>query len=562
MNTHDARPSPSPSGSPKPSGSPNVPRPTTLTAAWRTRVESTPDAPCITYFDTTLSVTATDRLSKSLAAGLLDRGVGPGGRVAVWLQNIPHFAISMLAIWHVGGIVVPLNPMYRERELHTVLKSSGAVGLICTPELVEVAGAAATGTALSWALAADDTEFQSENDPRVFPPRQGGEADLATADLPFALAELSEVFAANTGRFPDPTERRPDDIAMLSYTSGTTGPPKGAQATHSSLLFVALNFIEWAELDARDRMLALAPLFHITGSVIIGLGTLLSQACLVFLNRPRPDVALEAFSRHKITVTVAPITMYTALYELPNARAADFATVRELFTGGAPVPPAKVAAFEQRFGKYILNAYGLTESNAGIIGVPRGERAPVHEPTGTLSIGRAMPGVSLRVLDEAGNEVPAGAAGELELSGDFLASGYWRDPAATETAFPAGRLLTGDVAIIDDEGWVFLVDRIKDQINTSGYKVWPREVEDVIYEHPAVREVAVVGEPDDYRGEAVLAYVSLREGQRVSSQELVSFARERLAAYKTQRRIVFIDELPKTLTGKIKRRDLRRKVRG
>ncbi|MFF8818300.1 class I adenylate-forming enzyme family protein [Leucobacter sp. NPDC015123] len=528
--------------------------PRTLPAAWQGRVARSPESLCITYFDGTLTTSEVNDLSLALAASLQSHGVEAGDRVAISLQNIPHFPIAMLAIWHIGGIVVPINPMYRERELHTVLASSGAVGLICAPETIRIAAAAAIETDLAWVLSANDTQFQHENDPRVFP-TQPDDAELGA--VPFTTDTLANAFAEFAGSSPDPAEREPEDIAMLSYTSGTTGPPKGAMATHRSLLVAALNFGEWAVVDHDDRMLALAPLFHITGSVSICLGMLLSPGSLIFLNRPRPDVALEAFSRHAATLAVAPITMYTALFELPDASARDFLSVRQLFTGGAPVPPAKVTTFERRFGQYILNAYGLTESNAGIIGVPLGERAPVHKPTGTLSIGKPMQGVSLRVLDEEGAAVPAGSPGELELAADQLAVGYWRNAEATESAFPGGRLLTGDVAIIDEKGWVYLVDRIKDQINSSGYKVWPREVEDALYEHPAVREVAVVGAPDEYRGETVVAFVSKREGSTVSQDELVAFARERLAAYKIPRRVEFVDELPKTLTGKIRRRDLR-----
>lgn len=531
--------------------------PVTITAAWQRRVDGAPGAPCITYFDRTLSAAEVDDLSCALAAALVDRGVRGGDRVAVSLQNIPHFPIAMLAIWRIGGIVVPLNPMYRARELHTVLASSGAVGLFCAPGAVGFAAEAAPGTDLAWVLTADDRQFQQESDPRVFPPRGDDPADPAPAELPFVLGEMARDLEHFAGERPSPALREASDIAMLSYTSGTTGPAKGAQTTHRSVLLVASHFIEWSGLNADDRVLALAPLFHITGSVIIGIGTLISPSCLVFLNRPRPDVALEAFPRHRVSVAIAPITMYTALYEIPQATREDFASVRQLFTGGAPVPPAKVSAFEERFGHYILNGYGLTESNAGIIGVGIGERAPVHEPTGTLSVGRTMAGISVRILDDDGNEVPPGTAGELELSGEQLASGYWQEPEATAQTFPEGRLLTGDVAIVDEDGWIFLIDRIKDQINSSGYKVWPREVEDVLYEHPAVREVAVVGEPDDYRGEAVLAYVSLREGVTTSQEELIAFAHDRLAAYKSPRRVEFIDELPKTLTGKIKRRELR-----
>lgn len=221
------------------------------------------------------------------------------------------------------------------------------------------------------------------------------------------------------------------------------------------------------------------------------------------------------------------------------------------------MPPSTVTRFQERFGHYIHNAYGMTETSSAVTAVPPGTSAPIDPDCGTLSIGPPLPGVNVEVVDPEGNALPPGSQGELVVTGPQVIRGYWRKPEESETALPEGRLRTGDSAIVDEQGWVYLVDRIKDQINVSGYKVWPREVEDILYEHPAVLEAAVVGVPDEYRGESVAAYISLRDGHGVESDELISFARERLAPYKRPRVVYVLTDLPKTQTGKIRRGALR-----
>jgi len=258
-----------------------------------------------------------------------------------------------------------------------------------------------------------------------------------------------------------------------------------------------------------------------------------------------------------VTYTIGAITVFNAILEIPQASADHFSTVKALFSGGAPIPPSTVERFKKGFGVYIHNAYGMTETTSGVIAVPPGAEAPVDAASGTLSIGVPLPNIEARIMGVDGAPVPPGTQGELELSGPQIVPGYWNNPEATIHTMPGGRLRTGDVAIMDERGWVYLVDRLKDQINVSGFKVWPREVEDVLYEHPAVHEAAVVGQPDEYRGETVVAFVSLKSGTSATEQELIVFTKERLAAYKYPRSVHVIGDLPKTQTGKIRRRELR-----
>ena len=243
--------------------------------------------------------------------------------------------------------------------------------------------------------------------------------------------------------------------------------------------------------------------------------------------------------------------------DAPDAGERDTSSLRTIVSGGAPIAPATVEAFEERFGVYIHNIYGLTETTSPSHCVPIGTRAPVDPTSGALSVGVPVYGTVVRVVGEDGGDVAPGEIGELVTSGPQVVPGYWGRPEESERAIPGGALHTGDVGFMDADGWFYVVDRKKDQINAAGFKVWPREVEDVLYGHPAVREAAVVGVPDAYRGETVKAYVSLRPGEDVEADELIAFCREHMAAYKYPRQIEFVDELPRTASGKVLRRVLR-----
>ncbi|TYR51061.1 class I adenylate-forming enzyme family protein, partial [Streptomyces parvus] len=255
--------------------------------------------------------------------------------------------------------------------------------------------------------------------------------------------------------------------------------------------------------------------------------------------------------------TVGPSTAFMALAAHPDVTPDHFSSFRVISSGGAPLPPALVEKFRAGFGPYIRNGYGLTECTAPCASVPPEHEAPVDPVSGTLSVGVPGPDTVVRILDEEGREVPFGEQGEIAVRGPQVVSGYWNLPEATAAAFPDGELRTGDIGFMDAAGWLYVVDRKKDMINASGFKVWPREVEDVLYTHPAVREAAVVGVPDAYRGETVRAYVSLRPGASVEPGELAAFCEERLAAYKYPREVEILTELPKTASGKILRRELR-----
>lgn len=549
--------------------------------AWNARVAAAPAQTAVLYRGRAMTTTEVDTDAEALAAGLFDLGCRAGTIVGIYLQNVPQFAIALLAAWKIGAVPLVLNPMYRGRELRALIDDSGAAGLLCDASDAEAVTTTLSGSSVSWVLTTTDDEYvpaagaenASAAGAEVTPPTTtvNGAAitviawtDLLDRHRPASAAGIGDPGTTSANSTATPPEHRADllpgldDPALLTYTSGTTGPAKGSVATHWNVLSVALGYGQWLGLADGDVMLAVAPLFHITGAVACAATSLVFPVALDFIGRPDAESIVSAVRDDGVTVTIGSITVFNALLEHPSAAAADFASVRYLYSGGAPVPPATVERFRERFGHYIHNIYGMTETASAVIGVPPDTAAPVDPATDTLAIGVPFPGLSARVVDVAtGAVITDGTAGELELRGPQVTPGYLHNPEANARAFDDGWLRTGDVAVIDDAGWIYLVDRIKDQINVSGYKVWPREVEDVLYEHPAVLEAAVVGQPDDYRGETVVAFVSLRAGETTTPADLIAFAKERLAAYKYPRRVHIIGDLPKTHTGKIQRRLLR-----
>jgi long-chain acyl-CoA synthetase len=509
------------------------------------------ERPAIRYFDAALTWSEADRLTDALAVGLAELGVGHGDRVAVYLQNVPQFVLATVAAWKAGAVMVPVNPMYRARELEEILRDSGAVALIALESLyADVAGSVVGNTGVRAVITTSELDLLGDG------PVPAALAS-ATRDRRPGTHDLLGMAGRFDGRRPPPVQLGPSDVAFLTYTSGTTGPPKGAMNTHANVVFNAQAYRDWMHLGDADSVLAIAPLFHITGLIGHVAAAMLVPMPLLLFHRFDAGVALDLIERHRPTFTIGAITAFIALLHHESAGDRDLSSLVKVYSGGAPIAPATVEAFEQRFGAYIHNAYGLTETTSPSHLVPFGRRAPVDPDSGALSVGVPVFGTRVTVAGEDGRALPPGEIGEFVTSGPQVVPGYWRKPEETAHALPGGALRTGDVGFMDEAGWFYLVDRKKDQINAAGYKVWPREVEDVLYGHAAVREAAVVGVPDAYRGETVKAFVSLKDGATADEGELIAFCRERMAAYKYPRAIEFVGELPKTATGKVLRRELR-----
>jgi long-chain acyl-CoA synthetase len=524
-------------------------------------VAAYPDEPGLLYFDTPMSFRDAAERAWALAAALRELGLRPGDRLALMLQNGPATVISIHAAWHAGCVATAINPMSKPAEVRHQLADSGARVVICLESLHPVVAEAATESAVEQIITVSELAWLDSMPAALIGSRR--RACPGALDLETLCAEPAE---------PRPAAVEIDSPALLAYTSGTTGTPKGAIVTHRAFIHNGEAMTAWGDLGRGDVTIAMAPLFHITGLVCHLATARASSTPLLLMHRFEPGEFLRLVERWRGTYVIGPLTAFIALLEHPDLGRRDISSLTKVASGGAPVFPAVVERWESQTGNYVHNTYGLTESAAPSHLVPRGERAPVDPESGALSIGRPIADTESKIVlveeGEADDAPSVGAAaeeieaapnelGEIVTRGPAVTPGYWRRPEETAHAIRNGWLHTGDVGRRDADGWFYIVDRIKDMIVVSGYKVWPRDVEDALYAHPAVQEAAVVGEPDDYRGETVAAHVVLRPGGDATVDELIAHCRERLAVYKAPHVVHLVDELPKTASGKVLRRELR-----
>jgi long-chain acyl-CoA synthetase len=507
--------------------------------------------PLVHYFDRSISVDEIDAMSDALAVALQQRGVEPGERIAMYLQNVPQVLITVLAAWKCGAVVVPCNPMLRERELVKILTDSGSRVLICHDDLyTEVARAALPLTAVQHTITTSPLDFLEPGTP--LPPILASTTRLRYTEA----SDLGELVARHVGAQPQPVEITADDVAFMVYTSGTTGEPKAAMNTHGNVVFATSVYERWIDITEADTILGLAPLFHVTGLIGHVALALLTGSPLILFYRFDSGEACRLVERHRATFTVSAVTAFIALLNSDAMAGRDFASLTRVYTGGAPTPPGVLAEWHARTGTRIQPMYGLTEATSPTHMTPHGVVPPVDARTGAVSIGVPVFNTAVRVMTDAGAEAGPGEIGEFLITGPQIVPGYWQKPAETAKSLAGGELRTGDIGFMDEAGWFYLVDRAKDMIVASGFKVWPSEVEEVLYLHPAVREAAVVGMPDPYRGETIKAVISLKTGHETTPDAIKAFARERMAAYKYPRFVEIIDDLPKTASGKIMRRML------
>jgi long-chain acyl-CoA synthetase len=520
--------------------------------------QTRPDGACIHYFDRSLTYGEIEAMSIKLSGALAKMGIGPGDRVIVVMQNIPQAVIAVLAVWMRAAVVVPLNPMYTGDDLKNYLGDCQAKLFICQDDLYpgRVESAVAGRDDLK-VITTSPLDLLDDESPR---PAQFKDTRKTAFDQTVDMMELIGSTDADDTISLYP---KPSDLAYLVYTSGTTGPAKGALIRHNNMVYNTVVYEKVARLDRHDVVLGVAPLFHITGIVAHVAIAFHLGIPMVLSGRFDPGDTLRLIEKYRASFTVAAITVYIALLNHPDLNKFDLTSFKKAYSGGAPISPSTVDKFKADTELYIYNIYGLTESCSPATLIPLGMQGPVDEQSGAFSVGLVTPGHEAWVvsLKDPTREVPVGEEGELVLRGPGITDGYWQKPEETDNAIVDGRFFTGDVAKIDEAGWCYIVDRKKDLINVSGYKVWPRDVEDVLYKHPAVKEAAVVGVPDDYRGETVKAFVALADKylDKVSPDELIKFCKERMAAYKYPRQVEIIDEVPKTATGKFLRRQLRKK---
>ncbi|MBI4636995.1 MAG: long-chain fatty acid--CoA ligase [Candidatus Rokubacteria bacterium] len=469
----------------------------------------------------TLTYRALFRAAQGVATGLRERGVSAGTRVGFSLPNSSELIVAYYATWLAGGVAVPANPTARAGELEQQLADAG-VSLL-------VAQAGGPARAVAERLAVDVVETGTLRAMEELPPGA-------------------------------PASSAPDEVAVLLYTGGTTGAPKGAALTHGNIVANTIQFAEWYAFAPGDETSVCAiPMFHSGGmSGVMNVPLSAAATLLVFGRFNAPSVA-RAVGRYRATRLFGVPTMFIALLNDPEGRRGEYASLRACRTNAAPLPPAVKAAFDGLVGREVLvEGYGLTESSPLTHANPIGRAKPG-------SIGMPLPDTDACIVDlETGAALGPGAAGELLVRGPQVMRGYWNRPEETAQAVEDGWLHTGDVAVMDADGYFAIVDRKKDMINTAGFKVWPREVEETLYEHPAIKLAVVVGTPDAYRGEVVKAYVVLKDEHRdrVTERDLIDFCRARLTGYKVPRAIEFRAELPMSGAGKLLRRALRAVAEG
>ena len=479
-----------------------------------------PERPMLALNGQHLSYAAVAQLVAKLAGELKAAGIEPGDRVALILPNVPAYPVTFFATLAAGGIVVPMNPLLKAGEIDFFFSNSGAKIAFVWPDFVDEAtkGAANSGT-------------------RIIPcDPMGPVAGQLDSAEPIA----------------EPLERADDDTAVILYTSGTTGRPKGAELTHRNLHLNAQRCAETIlTITPDDVLMGCLPLFHVFGLVVGLQAAVLTGACLALIPRFDPAAAMQTITNEKVSVMIGVPTMYAAILHHPDSDNWDASSLRTCVSGGSAMPHQVQAAFEEKFSCQVLEGYGLSETS------PVASFNMPHLPTKPGTIGVVIPGCEMKLVDDEGKDSAPGEVGEIAIRGDNVMKGYWDNPEATQAAIPDGWFRTGDMATVDDEGYYTIVDRKKDMILRGGMNVYPREVEELIYTHPDVVEVAVVAIPDELYGENVGAAIVLREGAEASIGDVKAWTKERIAAYKYPRSVWQVAELPKGPTGKILRREVK-----
>ena len=489
-----------------------------------------PDHPLCHISDLTFSYAQVDEISGRVASALLAHGLHRGNKVAVQLPNLPQFVFTYFAILKAGLVMVPLNPLLKAPEIAYQLQDSECRMLITFEGFADEAVAGAR---------------QAEDVPTYVVNLPGHD------QRPEGTRHYDELyFADDTGEI-EPTDA--DDTAVIIYTSGTTGKPKGAELTHYQLYMNCTVAGELFGFRDDDIGVAVLPMFHVFGLSSVLNTTVRFAGTLVLIPRFEPDAVLDAIARYRATIFSGVPTMYYALLQADLA-GRDLSSLRVGISGGAAIPGEVIRAFEEKFpGVVILEGYGLSETASTTTFNISAEQRKV------LSIGKPIWGVEVRVVDDEDKPLPPGPEniGEIVIRGHNVMKGYYRNPDATAEAFRGGWFHTGDLAYADEDGYLFVVDRKKDLLIRGGYNVYPREIEEVLFAHPAVAEAAVIGRPDPRLGEEVVAVVVLKPGAQADPDDIIAYCRERLAAYKYPREVIIVTDLPKGPTGKILKRELR-----
>ncbi len=518
-------------------------------------VEAYGPRPCTYFMGKRLSYAEIGALADRAAKGLRELGVGEGVRVGLCMPNTPAFVIFYYGVLKAGGTVVNFNPLYSLEEIEFQIRDSGA-RIMVTLDLDLTHGKIATllrRGVLDKAVVASFTAMLPPLKAVGFKLTQRDKLAQVTKKGALDKVVLAHELLANDGRYERPSIT-PEAIAVLQYTGGTTGTPKAAMLTHANLSINVAQVEAWQNAIAKagDRIVGVLPLFHVFAmTAVMNFG--ISHGLEIIL-LPKFDLipTLKLIGKLKPVMMPGVPTLFNAILRHPHIANFDLSSLKYCIAGGAPLPLEVKRGFEAISGATLVEGYGLSETSPVVACNP-----PEAPRQGSIGLPLPATEISIRSLDDPNVVVKQGETGEICVAGPQVMLGYWNKPEETEESFVGRFFRTGDVGYMDEDGYIFIVDRIKDMINASGFKIYPRRIEDALYEHPAVAEAIVIGIPDAYRGEAPKAYVKLKEGKRASAEELIHFLKEKLSKIEVPDEIEFRDDLPKTLVGKLSRRELR-----
>lgn len=492
-----------------------------------------PEQTAVIFNETKLNYGTLNALASKVADALRQMGLEPGQKVGLMLPNMPWFPAIYYGILRASGVVVPMNVLLKAPEIEHYLSDSGAVALFCWEGFIAEAQAARPSTpgCRHWVVAQAP----------------------GSAGAPAGWESLSDLLARGAAE-ADTAQTSPDDTAVILYTSGTTGKPKGAEISHSNVYMntqATLDRLNSLAEGWNEVALVAAPLFHSIGQHVIMNPSIFAGKTLTLLPRFDPVEALKIIQRDRVTFFIGVPTMFYAILNHPEADQHDLSSLKACGAGGAPVPVEIMNAWERKYGLILFEGYGLSEVTATASITP-----PESRKAG--SIGRPVWGVEMRVVGSDDQPLPPGEVGEIVIRGPNVMKGYYNQPEANAEALRGGWFRSGDLGYMDADGDYWIVDRVKDMIIRGGFNVYPREIEEVLFQHPAVAEAAVIGVPHAALGEEVKAVVALKPGQQATEAELIAYVKERVAAYKYPRSLEFVAALPKGPTGKVLKRELKR----
>jgi long-chain acyl-CoA synthetase len=524
----------------------------TLPSALERTVINFPDTNALIMMGRRINYKELDELVNRFATALADLGIQKGDKVALLLPNIPQVVIAAYAVFRLGGVVVMNNPLYTENELEHQLNDSDSKMVVALDLLVPRLLKLKEKTGIETVIACHIRDFLPFPKKQLFPfvkkeMHRKTDPDEEVHDFMDLVKRYSPT--------PPKTELAFDDLAGLLYTGGTTGLSKGVMLSHANLSINVQQLKAWIyeAKDGQETVIGIFPIFHSAGFTAVMNHSIYRGMTVILVPRPEPGIVLEMTRKYRPDWFPCVPTIYIGLLNHPDFQKTDFSSIKGCVSGAAPLALETIREWEEKVGATIIEMYGLTETS------PLSHANPWGGKTKVGSVGVPLTDTDCRIVDlETGtNDLPLGESGEILLKGPQLTKGYYKKPEETADAIREGWFYTGDIGYMDDEGYLFIVDRKKDMIIAGGYNIYPRDIDEVLFEHPKIQEACAVGLPDPYRGETVKAFVVTQPGEAITEEEVISYCREKLAAYKVPKVVEFMDELPKSTVGKVMRRQLR-----